>query len=284
MSQILKIPSLKIPSLKTGALKPKGLPAVRAMSEFDTIRACLEGNVDFIRGCHVKLIPAVDIVQYLGIHHLSKSAVYPYFSAAKVGRSHLGFEPLASAHKSARLAVFADYRAAVSPRAGESDADFLRAHKNLIEAMHRDDVKLIDMAKILDIKFESLGSALSRLKLGRHSFGLESFLASHPGTQSLASLERRWSAREDSHIRRGHACGFSKSSVAALCRRGGMEIDNRARHLGLGPWPLQVSSRERLSRAAKYDKTHDLAALSVEDIREHQTGPRGLDKNAEYLK
>ena len=246
-----------------------------------SVDSCLKANRDFIRACHDKFMPADEIGKVLGIP-LSMSSTYAAFHAAEVARKDFGLLPLQEARRNARVAELSEFRDRVTPRGDKTAVEFMRANAALIEDMHQADVKLKDIGLVLGFSGSTTANYLTKAELNRKAFNLPP-LQGESSQPKGSLMPRLWTESDDAQIRRAHYCHFPVSAVGAICRRNGLEISARAREIGLGDWPREASTREKLALAADYDARHDPSELGG-DIRRDGRGPTVLSKSESYLK
>ena len=240
-----------------------------------TAQAVLLQNKAFIRQCHERNIPVIEIGQLLKIK-ASKGTLYSMFSQAKVGRGHMGFARLLSAQKQKHSEKTETFKAQVKPHDGPV-TEYLRKNAALIEAMHHADMTVDNMAAVMGLSCKKMGMNLCNARLNRLHFGLLPLGQNHLRN---SYAPREWSNIDDAHVKRGHYCGIAAVAVGAVCRRSGLEISQRARALGLGAWPAELPARERQRLAAAYDARHDLSALDCDNIERRAGGMRGPNKTA----
>lgn len=238
-------------------------------------------NRDFIRQCHEDNMHAVDIAAALGLT-MSKTVVYAAFSDYKVGRSHMGFDPILEVRRRERIAALEAFKSRAKPQEKRSSLEHVLNNRALIIELHHFNAVQSEIAKIISANPCTLNNNLHKSGLSRKAFGLKPISGGPSKQVYKPQVERQWRDKDEVHIRRGHACQFPLTAIGALCRRSGLEIQEKAKEMGLGSWRVEPDPRRRQAMARDYDAQTDLSLLAGDEMRE--STHKGLSPDASYLK
>jgi len=246
-----------------------------------TRRAHLMLNEDFIRQCHAQDWSLMEIAAAIGLTG-KKETLTSLFVSYEMGRKHMGFPRLSPKNIRAATA-FDHYRQRVQKDSKDTLAQMCLRNADLIKDLHQAGISIPKMALIFDVSYGSFNVSLQKIGLNRKALSLAQAEKSNDFITS-DQMAARWTARQDAHIRRGHACGLPPQGIGGICGRQAPDVHRRAEELGLGPWVIETDSRQKLRRVRAYDAAHDVKTLEYEGAARPAPRPRGLRADAPYAR